>query len=100
MKSRYAAYAVGNAGYIMHTTHPQSPHCMPDRGAWERQLLHFCRGTTFEKLSVLSSEEQETVAHVTFRAQLRQGGDDVSFVERSRFGKIDGRWFYIDRVPS
>jgi SEC-C motif-containing protein len=34
--------------------------------------------------------------YVAFTARLRLDGRDVSFRERSRFRRVDGRWTYLD----
>ncbi|NHZ72340.1 MAG: zinc chelation protein SecC [Aquificales bacterium] len=95
MRSRFAAYALGNAGYITRTTHPQSPHAQPKQKAWRQELKAFCRQTDFLGLQILQvGEIQGDVGWVTFRAILMQAGRDVSFTEKSRFERVNGRWFY------
>ena len=94
MRSRYAAYALGDAAYIQRTTHPGGPHWEPDAAAWARSILVFCRSTDFEALEVRAASEDGERGEVTFRAQLVQGGRDASFVERSRFLRVEGRWLY------
>ncbi|MFK7926735.1 MAG: YchJ family protein [Myxococcota bacterium] len=98
MRSRYAAYALGNITYLMQTTHEDSPH----RGgsAWADELKAFCSGTRFEGLVILDAPEPVgNEGFVTFTAGLRQGERDVSFTERSRFERVDGRWLYVDGTP-
>lgn len=91
MRSRYSAYALDKPDYIMHTTHPQSPHWQPDRTAWRADLSAFSTGVRFVGLRVLATTENT----VTFRAILMQGTRDVSFTERSTFERVDGRWLYL-----
>src|SRR3954471_18832380 len=79
MKSRYSAYAVGDAEYIINTTHPRCPEYDGDRRRWVESIARFSRETEFEGLTILAFVEGATQASVTFRAQLRQGGADVSF---------------------
>jgi SEC-C motif domain protein len=90
MRSRYSAYALGKIDYILKTTHPQNINNPP-----KKQIKAFCDHTKFEGLTILSVEEKEPYAYVTFRAHLSQGGQDLSFTEKSEFAKIDDRWLYL-----
>lgn len=94
MRSRYSAYALGLVSYIMETTHPENPHFSEDQEAWGIQLEAFTKNTSFDGLDILDVLDGEEEAFVTFRAKLRQNGQDASFIERSRFIKVDGRWYY------
>ena len=89
MRSRYAAYALGLADYILQTTHPQNPQIFT-----RDQILSFCRITTFVGLDILSFEDGENIAYVTFTAHLQQEGKDASFTEKSLFEKVEGKWLY------
>lgn len=95
MRSRYAAYALGLVDYIVATTDPAGPQWVADATAWRTSILTFSRGTRFEALELLSASAD----HVVFRAGLRQGGRDASFVEDSRFTRVNGRWCYHSGVP-
>lgn len=90
MRSRYSAYALKLADYIMETTHPSNPGFMTDRKEWAKQIRQFGENTQFEGLQILHVEEGSEVSFVTFKALLK----DASFTEKSRFEKIDGRWLY------
>lgn len=94
MRSRYSAYALNKADYLMLTTHPTSPHGQTNRAAWTRQIEAFSAGTRFVGLDILATTDDT----VTFRAILFEGDRDVSYVERSRFAQHDGRWTYIKAV--
>lgn len=96
MRSRYAAYALHLADYIIATTHPQNPSYMSDRTKWTRQILDFCKRTEFSNLKILGFTEDGVEAFVTFTAYLKQGGQDASFTEKSRFEKIGKQWLYRD----
>ncbi len=99
MRSRYTAYATGNIAYILNTTHPSSPHCEADRGAWARSVRAFSEGTVFVGLDVEFTATSGETAVVQFYARLERDGADVSFRERSRFQCTDGRWLYLDGQP-
>ncbi len=86
MRSRYAAYALGLADYIL---------ASQKEGARSKgDILQFSRSTLFDDLQILEFVDGVDRATVTFRAGLKQGGKDVSFVEKSRFAKVEGRWLY------
>lgn len=94
MRSRYSAYALRLAGYIIATTHVDNPHFSQNKKKWQEQILQFSRETIFEDLTIVSFDEGLEDAYVTFKAQLKQQGRDVSFTERSYFQRIDGKWLY------
>ena len=94
MRSRYAAYALNLAEYIMATTHENNPSYTKDRKSWKKGISEFSKNTLFQGLKILEFIDGEGEAFVTFTASLKQGDHDVSFTEKSRFLKIDGRWFY------
>lgn len=94
MRSRYSAYALNIPDYIMKTTHPANPHFEKDKRSWRDKLSQFSQNTSFHKLEILSFEEEETSATVTFTAHLSQGGRDATFTEKSYFEKVNNRWLY------
>ena len=98
MRSRYSAYALGLVGYIIKTTHPASPHRERDVRAWRKQLKAFCDRTQFVGLKILDATQDGDTATVTFHAMLLDGGRDASFVEKSRFERVKGRWLYVEGV--
>ena len=100
MRSRYAAYAVGEVRYIVDTTHPDGPHWRPDRDAWIEQIWRFSRATRFVGLKVLEAGlDASGDPFVTFEAKLVQASKDASFCERSVFRMQQGRWKYFDGAP-
>lgn len=99
MRSRYSAYALQLADYIIKTTHPKNISYQKDFKKWSESILHFCKITTFKDLKVEDFKEtSETEAYVTFTAYLMQAGHDASFREKSRFEKVDGLWLYLEKV--
>jgi len=96
MRSRFAAYALGAVAYLQHTTDPEGPQFRPDLAAWGVELEHYCARTRFAGLEVKGHGADGDTGWVEFRATLHQGDDDVSFTERSRFSRRDGRWVYSD----
>lgn len=90
MRSRYSAYALGKADYIIQTTHPKSPYIEKDQKKWKKAILEFCRTTQFLKLEILDSGEN----WVHFVAHLSSG----PLEEKSLFEQIDGKWLYLYRM--
>ncbi len=95
MRSRYAAYALGLADYIMDTTHPSNPSYSHQRKKWRKSLLAFAHSHQFVGLTILEFVDGNPCATVTFRAHLQQGDQDTSFTEQSRFVKENGKWLYL-----
>lgn len=98
MRSRYSAYALHLAEYIMNTTHPENPSYSTQRMQWKKQILQFSSETLFEGLKIQEFIDGEKMATVTFTAYLKQGSKDVTFTEKSQFVKVNGRWLYLAPV--
>ena len=96
MRSRFSAYAMDNADYLIETTHPNNPRYQIDFKQWAEEIHQFAQATQYEGLEILNSSGGKQEAFVTFKAHLTQNGEDISFTEKSRFLKNDGRWLYID----
>jgi SEC-C motif domain protein len=95
MRSRYAAYAKGDAAYIQRTTDPDGPLFEQDTAAWTESILRFHRSFRFKGVRILDAPPADgDVGSVTFHARLDAEGRDGSFEERSRFTKADGQWHY------
>lgn len=91
MRSRYSAYALQKTGYILQTTHPDSPYFEKDQKKWERAILVFCKTTEFQKLEILEVHEDS----VHFAAHLKQQGQQLILDEKSHFQKLEGKWLYV-----
>ena len=95
MRSRYSAYAKGLIDYIIETTHPNHPDKKRVEAEWRKEIRAFSERTKFLRLEILHVEEGENLSYVTFKAHLLQDGKEFSFIERSRFEKLNGRWLYV-----
>jgi SEC-C motif-containing protein len=84
MRSRYSAYAIGDADHVWRTWHPRS------RPA--EVTIH--PGTQWTGLEVLEAAGDV----VEFRAHHRTDGEAGVLHERSRFERRAGRWFYVESV--
>jgi len=90
MKSRYSAYAVGDAKYIIKTTHPQNSDYTENKLEWIKSIKEFCEYTDFDGLEILDYKTNENEAFVTFKAMLSSG----NMVEKSKFLKVNDIWLY------
>jgi SEC-C motif domain protein len=98
MRSRYCAYALGNTEYIIETTHPNHIDQKIPIEQRKAQIEEFSRHTDFKNLEILDSSEEKEASFVTFHATLFQDGHDCSFIEKSRFEKIEGKLYYLNGV--
>jgi len=94
MKSRYVAYITSNSDYIIKTTHVNNPDFTIDIDAWSKDILEFCYHSNFEGLDILEFIDGDTESFVTFRVQLTIENKDQSFIEKSKFIKVNGMWQY------
>ena len=89
MRSRYAAYAVGDLDHVFRTWHPRTrpetiepgPHADLDRADHPR------RG---------GRRTGDDAGEVEFEAAYERGGTPGRRHERSRFERRRGRWVYVD----
>ena len=96
MKSRFSAFAVLIADYIIFTTHENNSDYISDLKSWNQDIMNFSKNTRFERLEILDFIEGEVESFVTFKATLFQDKNDISFIEKSRFLKVEDKWLYID----
>jgi len=91
MRSRYSAFVVGDAAYLLATWHPLTRPVTLDLDAdvvWTRLDIESTRrGGPFDREGV-----------VEFTAYCRRHGERVRQHETSRFERVGGTWFYIDGV--
>jgi SEC-C motif-containing protein len=98
MRSRYAAFALGEAEYLLHTLHKDhEDHGMP-RG----ELLRMLRGSKekrrYTSLRILDERRSGRTAEVLFCAGVTEAGKDVSFVELSDFEHHGTGWRYLSGI--
>lgn len=87
MRSRYSAFVLEDADYLLATWHPSR---RPSSIAFEP-------GIQWLGLQVRSHRAIDAVhAEVEFVARSRLGGRAHRLHERSRFVCEDGRWYYVD----
>jgi SEC-C motif-containing protein len=94
MRSRFSAYAIGLAPYIVDTTDPEGPQWQWDLPGWLQEITQFSTAYDFVDLAILSHTTHLQTAMVTFRATLKSGHEDEYLCEKSHFTSSSGRWLY------
>lgn len=94
MRSRYSAYALGLADYIISTTHRSNPQYRKDLRSWRNEITGYCNMVLFLNLEIVDFEPGAQKSTVTFKAKLSQNGIPFVMSEKSRFMKAGQRWFY------
>ncbi|MBW4717643.1 SEC-C domain-containing protein [Saccharothrix sp. SC076] len=91
MRSRYSAFALGEADYLLATWHPSTRPATLDLDPDQRWL----------RLEVLDRTDGglfHTTGTVEFRAIYRWRGRRDELREHSRFVRENGRWLYVEPV--
>lgn len=92
MRSRYSAFAVGDAAWLLRSWHsstqPRSLELDPDQ-LWDRLVI---LGTTAGGLF-------DVEGTVEFRALFTHRGRSDVVHENSRFGRENGLWVYVTALP-
>jgi SEC-C motif domain protein len=86
MRSRYTAFAVGDAIHLERTWHPRT---RPD-------AVTIDPGLRWTGLVIDEARDDGDQAVVAFRATWTEDGRAGVLAERSRFARRAGRWFYVD----
>ena len=91
MRSRYSAFAVGDAGYLLRTWHPSV----------RPQTLELDPDLRWTRLAVLETQGGglfDAAGTVSFRAVYVEDGQRGVLAETSRFVRQDGLWAYLGPV--
>ena len=86
MKSRYSAFVKKRADYLLSTWHETT----------RPKELTLDENIKWLGLEIVSFDDGEQEAFVEFIARGKISGRAFKQVEKSRFVKEDGRWFYVD----
>lgn len=89
MRSRYSAFVLGREDYLLATWHPDTrPPALdlatPPRPQWLGLAVKAHAATEADR------------ATVEFVARYKLNGRAHRMQERSRFERVDGRWYYVD----
>ena len=90
MRSRYSAYALRQLSYLLASWHPSTRPVLTESD--------LDPATKWLGLRILAHERQGQAASVVeFVARWRVGGGRAPRLhERSRFTRVEGRWYYVD----
>lgn len=89
MRSRFSAFAVGDADYLLRSWHSST---RPAR-------LRLDPGQRWTRLEILGTDRGglfDTAGTVAFRAHYREAGRPEALEEHSRFVRENGQWVYLD----
>lgn len=89
MRSRYSAYVLEDEAYLLATWHPRT---RPAKLDLDREPRPKWLGLSIKARDILDADH----ASVEFVARYKIGGRAYRLHETSRFGRIGGRWFYLD----
>ena len=92
MRSRYSAYALGDANYLLRSWHPST----------RPNAIEIDPETRWFRLDIIGSRGGgmlDTDGTVEFEAHYRHAGTADRQRENSRFRREGGEWFYLDAQP-
>jgi SEC-C motif-containing protein len=89
MRSRYSAFAVGDAAYLLSSWHPSTRPADLEIDPDQRWLR-------LDVVSATGGGPFDDAGTVEFVATYRHDGQRGQLREASRFVREDGRWFYVD----
>jgi SEC-C motif-containing protein len=90
MRSRYSAYVLQNADYILATWH---------KSTRPKHIDFSNENIVWQKLEILKAKKgnaKDDKGYVEFNAFYEQDGQMFVMHEISRFKKFGGKWFYVD----
>lgn len=93
MRSRFCAYYLNNADYLLATIWPRQHDALDKTG-----ILKRADTTEWTRLDVIRTEAGQTGDHkgtVEFKAWYRQGDREVAHHETSDFIRENDRWYFI-----
>lgn len=98
MRSRYSAYVEQAIDYLGETLHPGY------RQDWDRDATRrWAREAQWLGLEIVDTEAggaSDDAGIVEFIARFDEAGKPHAHHERSRFARVDGRWYYVEgEVP-
>ena len=91
MRSRYSAFAVGDAGYLLRTWHPSA----------RPRTLSLDPARRWTRLAILETRDGglfDATGTVQFRAMYLQQGQRGVLAETSRFVRQDRHWTYLGPI--
>ncbi|HEY3400831.1 MAG TPA: YchJ family metal-binding protein [Geothrix sp.] len=96
MRSRFSAYALGKADYLI-ATRPEAKRAEENH----EELANYCKSVQAVSLKIISKErggKSDDTGIVTFHASLQANGRRTLHIETSTFARENGKWVYVDGV--
>jgi SEC-C motif domain protein len=90
MRSRYTAFSLHNAPYLLSTWHPST----------RPATIDFEAGRDWYMLKIIAAAETGDTGTVSFAARSRLGGRTWTLEEVSRFIRENGRWYYVEGLTN
>ncbi len=87
MRSRYTAYVLIDADYILTTTHPKTRYLHK-----KRDIIAWAQESEWVRLEVLEARENLVIFKAYYRDQNQQL---ITHLEHSIFEEVEGKWFYL-----
>lgn len=94
MRSRYCAFSIKNYRYIIKTTHSENQDFTNNIEKWQQDILEFCNSSDFRGLEILEFLDGVDESFVTFKANIYCKNKNNSFIEKSKFLKVNNIWLY------
>lgn len=91
MRSRYTAFAVRDAEYLLRTWHPRT---RPETVVFDDR-----RWTDLQVTAVVDGGPDDLMGIVAFTARFESDGRRDAVFERSAFVRRGGRWVYLAATP-
>lgn len=93
MRSRYCAFVMKDADYLIRTWHPTC-----HAGNFRDEISAGFAATEWLGLTVFEHmvSEADNTGYVSFVARFHEHDKPGAIIERSRFLKENGQWYYID----
>ena len=91
MRSRYSAFVVLDAAYLLRTWHPET----------RPATLELDPDLQWRRLDIISTGRGgplDAEGTVEFKAHFRHNGERGVHHETSRFRRVDRRWYYLDAL--
>lgn len=89
MRSRYTAFVLGDAAYLLHTWHPETRPATLEIDPRQRWL-----GLRIKRTA--GGREGDAEGVVEFVARYKIAGRGYRLHEISHFSRVDGRWLYVN----
>ncbi|NUQ74545.1 MAG: hypothetical protein HUU21_13400 [Polyangiaceae bacterium] len=101
MRSRFSAFALKDAAYLWKTLHPDHADRARPKEEVIRSIKRSAGALKYMRLSVLDSDgpDEEGTARVLFVAEVFEKGRELTFMELSRFRRVEGDengWRYLN----